>query len=52
MEVFINGGRECVTRVIYPGKNDLGIELFSEGGTTTVKSLNIWSIKPIWKPAI
>lgn len=51
MEVFINDGRECVTRVIYPGKNDLGIELFCEGGTTTVKSLNIWSIKPIWKPA-
>ena len=51
MEVFINGGQECVTRVIYPGKNDLGIELFSEGGTTTVKSLDIWSIKPIWKLA-
>jgi len=51
MEVFINGGRECVTRVIYPGLNDLGIELFSEGGMTTVKSLDIWTIKPIWEVA-
>ena len=48
MEAFINGGSQCVTRVIYPGDKDLGIEVFSQGGKTHVKSIDIWSIKPIW----
>ena len=48
MEVFVNHGQECVTRVIYPGEDDLGIELFSKGGATTVRYLDIWTIKPIW----
>ena len=48
MEVFINNGRHCVTRVIYPGENDLGVELFSEGGKATVTAIDVWRMKSIW----
>jgi beta-fructofuranosidase len=48
MEVFANGGRECVTKVIYSPEQDLGLELFATGGQAMVRSLDIWHIKPIW----
>jgi len=48
MEVFVNGGRACVTRVIYPGDEDKGVELFAEGGTALLESLESWELKPIW----
>ena len=48
MEVFVNGGRECVTKVIYSGEQDLGLELFATGGRAMVRSVDIWRIKPIW----
>ena len=47
MEVFINDGRTCVTRVIYPGEKDLGVAVFAENGSTTLKSFDIWEMKPI-----
>lgn len=49
MEVFINDGRASVTRVIYPGEEDLGIAVFSESGCVTLTSLDVWQMKPIWK---
>lgn len=49
MEVFINGGIASVTRVDYPGEKDLGVAAFSENGRATLKSLDIWQMKPIWK---
>jgi beta-fructofuranosidase len=49
MEVFINDGRASVTRVNYPGEEDLGIAVFSENGCVTLKSLDVWQMKPIWK---
>ncbi len=48
MEVFVNGGRACVTRVIYPGEKDLGVELFAEGGGVIVRSLDVWEMKSVW----
>ena len=48
MEVFVEGGREAVTRVVYPGEKDLGVGLFSKGGGVTVRVLNVWEMKPIW----
>ncbi len=47
MEVFVNGGRYCVTRVIYPGEKDLGVEVFSEGGKAAV-SIDVWRMNSIW----
>jgi len=41
MEVFVNEGQTCATRVIYPGQRDLGIELFAEEGNVALGSLDI-----------
>jgi len=49
MEVFINGGRQAVTRVEYPGEDHLGVGVFAEGGKATVKSLDAWQMKNIYK---
>ena len=47
VEAFVNG-RTCVSSRIYPSqKNSLGIDLFAKGGSATVKSLNIWTMKSI-----
>jgi len=48
MEVFINDGRASVTRVNYPGEEDLGIAAFSENGRVKLKSLDVWQMRPIW----
>ncbi len=48
MEVFVNDGRACVTRVVYPGENDLGVEVFAEGGRATLVSLDVWRMTSIW----
>ena len=48
MEVFINDGRECVTRVVYPEEHDLGIELFASAGSARLHSLEIWQLRGIW----
>lgn len=48
MEVFVNDGRESVTRVIDPGQKDLDIEVFAEGGTAEVRRIDVWEMKAIW----
>ena len=48
LEVFVGGGVTSVTRVEYPGENDLGASAFAENGSATLKSLDAWQIKPIW----
>jgi sucrose-6-phosphate hydrolase SacC (GH32 family) len=48
LEVFINDGRTAVTRVEYPGENDLGVSAFAEDGTATLKSLDAWEMNSIW----
>ncbi len=47
VEVFANG-RECVTRVVYPEPQDLGVEVFAEDGGVVVKSVEVWEVVPIW----
>ena len=48
MEVFVNDGYVCATRVIYPPEKNLGIAIFSQGGNTTVTKLDIWEMQPVW----
>ena len=44
VEIFANS-RQCITQRIYPSQEDsLGIELFSKGGSMTVKSLQAWDM--------
>jgi beta-fructofuranosidase len=48
MEVFVNDGCACATRVIYPPEKNLGVEIFSQAGKTTLSKLDIWEMKSIW----
>lgn len=48
LEVFINDGAASVTRVEYPGENDLGVSVFAEKGSAVLKSFDAWEMKPIW----
>ena len=48
LEVFINDGVTSVTRVEYPGENDLGVSVFAGNGNATLKSLDAWEMKSIW----
>ncbi len=47
LEVYANG-RTCVTRVIHPEADDLGVEAFAREGKTTLKRLDSWTIGSIW----
>ena len=48
LEVFANG-RLCMTSRIYPTRPDsTAIGLFAAGGPATLRSMEVWSMKPIW----
>jgi len=44
IEVFVNGGRQTVSRVMYPPLEDLGVEAFSAGSAT----VDVWRMRSIW----
>ena len=44
LEVFVNG--HTCSMVLTAGSGDRGLDLFSEGGTATVRSLDIWEMQP------
>jgi beta-fructofuranosidase len=44
IEVFVNGGRQTVARVMYPPAEDLGVEAFSAGSA----AVDVWRMKSIW----
>ena len=48
LEVFVNDGRETVTRVIYPDARDLGIELFGSAGSARLRTLDVWQMRGVW----
>ena len=48
VEVFANNGETVMTTQIFPGENDNGVELFSEGGTTKFDSVRSWKIRSAW----
>ena len=48
VEVFANS-RLCLTKRIYPSRPDsLGVRLSARGGTTTVRSMDVWQMTPVW----
>lgn len=48
IEIFINGGRQCATKVVYPDLNNLNFEIFSDDQETTISKLDVWELKSIW----
>jgi len=47
VEIYVNG-RACLSRLIDPDANDLGIEVFAKGGRANVNSIDVWKMNPIW----
>lgn len=48
IEVFANDGDVTMTATILPNPSSTGIELFSENGSATLKSLQAWELASIW----
>lgn len=48
VEVFGNRGYTVITDRIFPNPDSQGIELFSDGGATLLRSLSFWPLKSVW----
>ena len=48
LEVFVDDGRTCVTRVVMGDPGDVGVAAFAEGGAATFRRLDAWTLAPIW----
>ena len=49
MELFINDGRQAVTRVAYPASTSpLQVECCAIGGIARTIKLDAWELKAIW----
>ena len=48
IEIFVNNGLLCATKVIYPDKTNLNFEIFSKGGDVILESIDLWKINSIW----
>jgi len=44
IELFLDGGRTCMSNTIYPVHKEQGIYLFSEGGDVFVKRIDTWAL--------
>lgn len=50
IEVFANDGKNVMSMLTYPGTNQLGIEVFSTNGSTTLTNFTGWELNSIWNP--
>ena len=44
MEIFVNDGLLCATKVIYPNKKNLNFEIFSTSENTILESIDFWEL--------
>jgi fructan beta-fructosidase len=44
VEVFGNDGRSVITALIFPDPRDDGLEVYAEGGTVELVSLQVWTL--------
>ena len=47
-EIFINDGEAVLTAQLFSAESNNSIQLFSNGGRSTVVFLKLWDIRPIW----
>ena len=47
VDLFVNDGRAAETRLVFPPAEDLGVEVFAEGGAARFKSLEAWTMNSI-----
>ncbi len=48
IEIFINGGEQCATTVVYPNKDKLNFEVYAPREQLNISTLKIWRMKSIW----
>ena len=48
LEVFIDGGRKCVTRGIEPLPADVAVEVFVHRGRGVIEGVIVWPLRSIW----
>ncbi len=48
MEVFVNDGRACVTRIVALPEDACEITLFAEGGAVALTQFDLWEMRSIW----
>jgi sucrose-6-phosphate hydrolase SacC (GH32 family) len=49
VEVFANEGEQVFTSQVFPSANSQGLELFGSADGAKISSLNVWTLKSIWK---
>ncbi len=49
VEVFAGGGELAMTQLIFPEKDDVGVEVWSEDGEVGVTKMEVWTLKSVWR---
>jgi fructan beta-fructosidase len=49
VEVFENDGERVLTSLVFPSKASRGVEFFGSATGAKITSLNVWTLKSIWK---
>jgi len=49
VEVFGNDGEAVITDLIFPDGDDIGLELYTDGGAVTLRSLDVYPVTSIWE---
>ena len=48
LEVFINSGRQTVTKVVQVEPAEVGLVLFADKGSAAFHQVDVWRMKPVW----
>ena len=49
VEVFVNDGERVFTSLVYPSAASRGVEFFGSAASARITSLDVWTLKSIWK---
>ncbi len=49
VEVFVNDGERVFTDLVYPSAASRAVEFFGSASTATITSLDVWTLKSVWR---
>jgi sucrose-6-phosphate hydrolase SacC (GH32 family) len=49
VEVFVNDGEKVFTMLAFPSADSRGVEFFGADGSAKIRSLDVWTLKSVWK---
>lgn len=49
VEVFVDGGEQVFTVLVFPSEHSRRVELFGPKGDADISGLDVWTLKSIWK---